>query len=81
MIGKDKLVLNSCNYLGWKVGAHAPTVDWCWPNLANTWICLVPSAGLGQHLDFWAAVHSTAPGSPQAVLIHIFSCSGIMNIS
>jgi hypothetical protein len=21
--------------------AHDLTVDWCWPNLANTWICLV----------------------------------------
>jgi hypothetical protein len=34
--------------------AHDLTVDWCWLNLANTWICLV--------LD-WAntRLHSAAP--------------------
>jgi hypothetical protein len=37
VIEGDMLVC-SCAAVG---TAHDLTVDWCWPNLANTWICLV----------------------------------------
>jgi hypothetical protein len=47
--------------------AHDLTVDWCWPNLANTWICLV--------LDWantWLSGLLSIPlrRAPRAVLIH-----------
>jgi hypothetical protein len=38
---------------------HDLTVDWCWPNLANTWICLVLD-----WVNTWLSMllfHSAAP--------------------
>jgi hypothetical protein len=31
----------SCLSMSSSHRGHDVTVDWCWPNLANTWICLV----------------------------------------
>jgi hypothetical protein len=52
------------------------TADWCWTNLANTWICLV--------LDWantWTSGLLSIPlRRAAAVCVHAqFSCSDIMN--